>query len=294
MIKSRRYLIGGIDLRTKFLILMLIIALAALTYTAAGCARNDGDAAPQPEPGATAAETSPATPAASPTVSSPAPEPKPEPTPELIPEPTVESPEPTDPTPVDSPFIDVRTNDIIQLGGYNWRVLDISDGRALVLSDIILECRAYHDIDEETSWLMSDIRNYLNGKFFNETFSTLEKALIVETPVENDSNPWFSTPGGTATNDKLFLLSLREVVEYFGDSGQLDDPEYDSWIGDDYCSARICEDASGEATWWWLRSPGRFRELAASVADDGFIYVYGGVVSSATVGIRPALWLRLG
>ena len=37
----------------------------------------------------------------------------------------------------------------------------------------------------------------------------------------NPNNPWYGTSGGNATTDKVFLLSLDEVVKYFGDSGDL-------------------------------------------------------------------------
>ena len=37
----------------------------------------------------------------------------------------------------------------------------------------------------------------------------------------NDDNPWYGTRGGNTTTDKIFLLSLEEVVKFFGDSGDL-------------------------------------------------------------------------
>ncbi|MCL2634456.1 MAG: hypothetical protein FWD34_08100, partial [Oscillospiraceae bacterium] len=39
----------------------------------------------------------------------------------------------------------VNVGDIIQLGGYDWRVLDVQDGRAFIITDRIIDNRAYHN-----------------------------------------------------------------------------------------------------------------------------------------------------
>ena len=44
--------------------------------------------------------------------------------------------------------------------------------------------------------------------------------------------------------------------------------------------------------WWWLRSPGRNQNYAATV-DNGNIYFNGGPVNYDIGGVRPALWLNL-
>ena len=41
--------------------------------------------------------------------------------------------------------------DIIQFGGHDWRVLDVRDGKALLLSDKIIEKRPYHDEYEDVT-----------------------------------------------------------------------------------------------------------------------------------------------
>ena len=168
----------------------------------------------------------------------------------------------------------------------------------LIVSDFILESRSYDSAAEIVTWDTSGIRSYLNGEFYENTFSADEKAQILETTLINDSSQWFSTPGGPNTTDKVFLLSLAEVIKYLGDSGQLSEPVFELWIGDEYNSNRVCEGLAGdgrtrEASWWWLRSPGRLDDRVAIVADDGFIYVYGGPADSIA-GIRPALWLDMG
>ena len=80
----------------------------------------------------------------------------------------------------DSPYSSAVVGDVIQFGGYDWRVLDIQDGKALIISKDILSTRAYHSVNTEITWEDSDIRQYLNGEFYNG-FSAEEKGWIVET-----------------------------------------------------------------------------------------------------------------
>jgi len=118
-------------------------------------------------------------------------------------------------------FASVRVGDTIQLGGHDWRVLEIRDGRALILSEEILERRPYHTHLVEITWEHCSLRTYLNRQFYDNTFTTDEKNRIVDVRNSNPANPWYGTRGGENTIDRVFLLSLEEVVRYLGDSGQL-------------------------------------------------------------------------
>jgi hypothetical protein len=213
----------------------------------------------------------------------------------------------------------IRVGDIVPFGFdtlgwriWNWQVLDVQDNRALLISDslggIMLNrpfCVTSATAGTAVTWETSDIRSWLNDVFYQDIFSDEERESIFETQVFTNNNPWFGTPGGNTTTDKIFLLSIEEVVKYFGDSGQLQDrPEGRHWIYDEYNSARIVmivvndEDDDGEdnevALWWWLRSPGYDSYGAADVGTDGGIYVYGyDVLTGGSGGVRPALWLNL-
>ena len=189
----------------------------------------------------------------------------------------------------------MKVGDTISFGKYQWRVLDIQDGKALILSDTVIVNKAYHAEPKEITWEKCTLRQYLNGEFYN-SFSTEGKARILETTIPNNDNPWYGTSGGAATKDRIFLLSIEEVVKYFGDSGQLKNQPKDAYsINDQYNSARIAKDANGNALWWWLRSPGYGSHDAAYVYDDGILNVLGLFVylSHTSGGARPALWLNL-
>ncbi|MDR1136146.1 MAG: DUF6273 domain-containing protein [Clostridiales Family XIII bacterium] len=181
----------------------------------------------------------------------------------------------------------------IEFGGYKWRVLDKQDNMALLLTEDIIETRPYNMEDAGVTWESCTLRQYLNSEFIGR-FSAQERMIILETTNINPNNPWYDTRGGNNTNDKAFLLSIDEVVKYFGDSGQMKNErlEKDGYISDEYSNERVGKyDDIG--AWWWLRSPGHSSDLAAYVHDDGELIIYGSIVYYADVGVRPVFWLNL-
>ena len=218
----------------------------------------------------------------------------------------------------------------IRFGRYDWFVLDKQDDRALILTEKVIEKRNYHGQESEISWETCDLRKYLNGEFYN-SFCETDRTRIIEVVNENHDNPWYGTSGGGITADKIFLLSLEEVVKYFGDSGQLKNKtknpgwgwtkeEYLPWSDDQFRLKRCAVDDAGKVCWWRLRSPGAKSYNAAAIfgnAGDGFdacgaisfsggeylsedgyfIYNFHCLTETETDttmnGVRPALWLRV-
>jgi len=169
----------------------------------------------------------------------------------------------------------VKAGDMVQLGRRQWRVLDVQDGKALVLLNDLLGSMQYHSRDVRITWENSDMRAYLNGKFYEETFTAEEKKRIAETTVINNNNPRFGTSGGNNTIDKVFLLSVEEAERYFSTD----------W------SRR-----AGGGYYWWLRTPSQFADAGpAVVRDDGTIDAKGSgtSLSMASQSVRPALWLTI-
>lgn len=206
--------------------------------------------------------------------------------------------------------ISVEIGDTITFGKYQWRVLEIDADKALLLAENVIEERAFHgvsDINNKVTWEHSDIRKYLNGEFYSNTFSSEEKARIVESTVVNLGNPWYSTRDYADTFDKIFLLSYEEVVQYFGDSGELQKRKgFDMGVGcpfgdairDGYNKARSVLNLEGFNAWWWLRSPGGPRDhtdndhvTAGSV--DNVIILCGDDVRREDGGVRPAMRVNL-
>ena len=169
----------------------------------------------------------------------------------------------------------VQIGQIIQFGTHQWRVLDIQEGRAKIISVNVLELRAYHTSYVDINWSQCSLRTYLNGTFLNsDVFTAADRIRITQVTIQNPNNP-YGIPGGPATLDRIFLLSIAEAQQYF-----------------DNDSDRIAY-LYGSAFGWWLRSPGYSRYGAAYVFDGGYISVGGFNVNNPIGGVRPALWLNL-
>ena len=186
----------------------------------------------------------------------------------------------------------IKVGDIIQFGTYPWRVLDIQDGRALIISENIIERKQYHHNWVQTSWADCSMREYLNGEFYNSVaFSDADRERIVQITNINEDNQWYGDPAGEDTQDWIFLLSISEVVRFFGDSGQLENRPYQTGhINDQFNSNRIAT-YEESANSWWLRSPGGYGDLASYVGTEGFVFIIGLGVSYQLFGMRPALWV---
>jgi len=193
-------------------------------------------------------------------------------------------------------FESATVGGIVQFGNYNWLVLDIQDGKMLVLSDEVLAARAYnplHSAIPGSEWENSDMRKYLNNSFYNGNFTEIEKKYIIEEKIENKNNQWHGTESGNDTFDKLFLLSLEEVVKYFGDSGQLErKPQYTVPITDEFDSLRIPNLDNGGSAPWLTRSPGAHSSTVADIHSSGKINV-NGIATTSGGGVRPAMWLKI-
>jgi len=182
----------------------------------------------------------------------------------------------------------------IRFGPYDWYALDRRDDRVLIITEKVIEFRPYHHEECEITWEACDMRKYLNGEFF-DSFSEPDRARIIEVTNENPDNPWYGTRGCVPTRDKIFLLSIDEVVKYFGDSGQLKTKninrgcdwckdEFFPWLSDRYDINRRAVDSTGIVQWWRLRSPGINRRSTAAVSghngdgfDQGCIYIWSAV-----------------
>ena len=112
---------------------------------------------------------------------------------------------------------DYKIGSIISFGDYNWRVLDIQNNAALVITEEIIEQRAYHDAYKDITWADCALRKYLNGEFYDK-FNVTDKSRIIPVINKNPDNQWYGSKGGEDTQDSIFLLSLEEVCKYFGDS----------------------------------------------------------------------------
>ena len=165
-----------------------------------------------------------------------------------------------------------------------WLVLEIKDGKALVISKYVLDFQSYHHALRETTWEECDLRKWLNSAFIDAAFSADEKKLIPTVTVTADNNPHYNTNPGNATQDQVFLLSINEINNYALTDDEL---KYEATA---YAVANMSAISSSNA--WWLRSPGDSQIASASVSNN-CVNEKGHAVNMGSGGIRPALWIDL-
>ncbi len=186
---------------------------------------------------------------------------------------------------------------VIKLGSYKgspiyWIVLEKKDGKALLLSKYAFDAIPYNQKNVDITWEHCTLRSWLNKDFLSEALEA-EKDRLCTTKITADANPEYATNPGEDTNDKIFLLSIKEVEKYLS--------EYDEEIcyPTEYAKTKMVslyegnEPISYGACWWWLRSPGCDSGEAAIVFLDGSVCTRGLHVGNSEGAVRPALWINL-
>lgn len=168
-----------------------------------------------------------------------------------------------------------------------WLVLDVVNGKALVVSKYGLDCQPYNTEAGELTWDTCTLRTWLNTNFINAAFSDNEKASIPTVTVSADKNTDYSTYFGSEPQDKIFLLSFTEANKYFSSDSKRE------------CQATAYAKKQGAYTgdngncWWWLRSSGAPQNSAATVDCIGVVYEEGYLVTYPDNAVRPAFWIDL-
>ena len=68
------------------------------------------------------------------------------------------------------------------------------------------------------------------------------------------------------------LLSLEDVCEYFGNSGEkLQNKGDQTWFIDDQNNIKRQAKYENDFHWWRLRSPGYYGRTSASISSNGYI-----------------------
>lgn len=199
-----------------------------------------------------------------------------------------------------------------------WRILDLEDGRALLMADRLLDCQPYHAGDGPVTWESSTIRSWLNGLpetensagidyrakgFLDKAFSDSQREAILPTAVKNSPNSNYHTDCGEDTVDRVFLLSNDEVYEpkaaathgFYPGSGK-DDPAR-RFRSTQYAKCRGAWWSSVNGyrgnSFWFMRTNGYTPESVSYICDFGYIYQRGTMATCGDAGILPALWIQL-
>lgn len=172
-----------------------------------------------------------------------------------------------------------------------WIVLDVQEGKSLLLSKFAIDCLPYHTLprpegepsyylaDTYITWETSTIRKWLNNDFLMNAFSPEELAAISITTVYN--------PDGD-TDDKVFFLSKEEVNRlYKSDEDRICQPT--PYAKD---KGAYTKKSTGGCAWWLRTYDDIFRAMAVK-ADGKLSYDGYGEMSSSSRTVRPALCIDL-
>ena len=150
--------------------------------------------------------------------------------------------------------------DTFEVADAKWKILDITSAGYICLADSIEE----RQFDSDSSnWENSDLRGYLNEKFFEKVATEIGAKNII--PFERDL---LSLDGQTEYGKCEDKVSLLTVDEY---------RKYRSLI------------PNTENYWWWLISPwstpcNDYKRAVAVVSSSGNI---NGISCSRSNGVRP-------
>lgn len=178
-----------------------------------------------------------------------------------------------------------------------WIVLDVQDGKALLLSKYGLDCKQYHaETDYKLTWETCLLRKWLNNDFMDAAFSAEDKARIPQVTVPADKNPKCDEEIGNPTQDQVFLLSIIEFEKYLrGSAVAACEPS-------DYAVANGCNSSGKGFCDWWLRTPGALTYDIHSeiyhIDSDFAACVWAANISHSEVtsddlAVRPAIWINL-
>ena len=199
-----------------------------------------------------------------------------------------------------------------------WRVLSVDGDDVFLLADKNLDVQRYNDTDTDVTWETCTMRSWLNGygaeangdgkdysdnNFLNYAFTEGEQSAIKTTNVINSDNPEYGTGGGNDTLDKVYLLSIDEVVNpAYGFTSDTDETvtrnavntAYVAGGGEIDCSNIFDMDSAGSSDDWWLRSSGGgYGNNAYYVSRTGSASRPSYLVYFDDFVVRPALHLNL-
>ena len=206
---------------------------------------------------------------------------------------------------------EAKVGDIITFGSWDqdgkkggepisWIVLCQGVGKTFVLSEKILEYQCFKNATEADKYPSalykdSDLREFLNGEFYNKAFSDGEKAAILTVKITSAYKDEKFFERTYETEDKVFPLSRDEEARFVCGVGTniFGYPTQRVLKENPYILSSISNVPGVEkAAAWWLRDMGT--ENAKKAA-----YVYATEIQKRNYdeavyeksGVRPAMWI---
>ena len=172
-------------------------------------------------------------------------------------------------------YLSYQPGQSVELGEYKgkplyWKIMKKQGRNILLFANEVVDRIPWNTERDHTNWSTCSLRRWLNKDFINEAFTLKDRMTILLVQCDNNTDSRWSVENGPATRDKLFVFTKAELDEYVPH-------QEDRAINE----------------WWWLRGHGSCLLAPLAVYKDGSIYDIGVNKNSTTVGVRPAMWIRL-
>ena len=190
--------------------------------------------------------------------------------------------------------------------GIRWKIMGTDDTNGMFLvSDYVLDRRPFNETSEDVTWSDSTLRSWLNGfgaesnadgidysenNFMNTAFTEDEKAYIHT--VVNDNYAADNSTIVNTTEDKVFIIDKKQLWKY-----NVTKSAYGTYhlynTGVAVNTSQCKGDTSNYLYWvgWWLRLPCSNNSVGVCHLGYSFNGLDWNGDVTASVGIRPALWL---
>lgn len=166
-----------------------------------------------------------------------------------------------------------------------WKVLDVDEDKALVISEKLLDSKAHVEENVAYQWIgfasnsvYSDINTWLNDSSESGFVAQYGLGSVAMVSVSHYTEGSNLIPERTS-KEKVFLLSKTEVETYFSDD-----------------TSRIANLFSGEKGTWYLRTPAYNTATARGNTYCYYVDSDGSIKDTnafSSLRIRPAFWISL-
>ena len=191
--------------------------------------------------------------------------------------------------------VDKNVGDTVEFGHYfktngeykepiEWIILDKNetDKTELLITKYAIDAKKFHNKYDFITWKNSDIRKWLNEKFYHEAFSREGQMFIL--PVETDNNLISEEEMDEVEHciDKVFLATKEDIDKYFTyNELRCKGTKY-------FKSQGGYTDKYGYVD-WWLRTVGEGHSHYMNIAASGELIERGDYVTTDDFGIRPMI-----
>lgn len=180
-----------------------------------------------------------------------------------------------------------------------WRVLQVDGDDVFLMSDKNLDCQKYNNNEVDVTWETCSLRTWLYSDFYRKAFSTAEQNAIKVTTVVNDKNEVYGTSGGKATEDKVYIPSIKEVTNTKYGFVNYNSRNVTRKAKNTAYTMNYFINQSNVSQYgvWWIRTPGANHKQAAIVDGPGYVFgdsYYSGLsVVDKYVVVRPVMHISL-